>query len=90
MHISFRKKKKWPVICDNGIKEIEGKKLLQLIYENDITEIMKKKSLIFDNDIAEKIVTSIVHCQTFELSRTQLDPSPDMSNCTFKKKRYPF
>ena len=46
--------------------------------------------LIFGNDIAEKIVTSMVHCQTFELSRTQLDPSPDMSNCTFKKKRYPF
>ena len=61
-----------------------------MVCDNDIAEIVGKKNcLLFGNGIVEKIVTSIVHCQTFELSRTQLD-SPDMNNCTFKKKRYPF
>ena len=55
-----------------------------------LSRMEKKKSSIFGNRIAEKIATSIVHCQTFELGRTQLDPSPDMNNYTFKKKRYPF
>ena len=46
-----------------------------MVCDNDIAEIVGKKNcLIFGNGIVEKIVTSIVHCQTFELSRTRLDP----------------
>ena len=83
-------------ICGNEfvimtLSKQERKKLLQLICDNDITKNgEKKQSSIFGNRIAEKIATSIVHGQTFELGRTQLDPSPDMNNYTFKKKRYPF
>ena len=85
------KKNLWEWICDNGIIKIGEKKNCYNWFVAIALSIMeKKKSLIFGNRIAEKIATSIVHCQTFELSRTQLDPSPDMNNYTFKKKRYPF
>ena len=34
------------MICSNGIAEIEGKKLLQLVCSNDIAEIGGKKKIV--------------------------------------------
>ena len=44
-HFSNKKKKKWQLICGNGIAEIGGKKkLLQLVCGNGIAEIGGKKN----------------------------------------------
>ena len=60
MYISFLKKKKWQLICGNGIAEIEGKK----IYCNGFVAMTlpkQYKKKICDNGIIEigdkKIVT---------------------------------
>ena len=62
-------KKRCSLVCGNDIAKIGEKKIVTIDLEQWHYWNSGKKKM-FD----EKIVTSMVHCQTFELSRTQLDP----------------